>query len=118
MSILYPRTISIRRESTITPPAQQGQIGYGGAAPVSESIIASGLSASIQYERVGRENPSRLPTDTRRSTWLILIPLSDADFGLITENDIVLDDLGKRYQVYAADFQPLGYNLHAELLNV
>lgn len=118
MSTLYPRIISVRRKIITTPTTSQGQIGYQGADPFTEFVVAAGLPCSIQYERVGRESAARLPTDTRRSTWLILIPVYAAGIGLITEDDIILDDLGKRYQVYAADFQPLGYNLHSELLTV
>jgi hypothetical protein len=117
MSTLYPRTISVRRQSVT---AQFGTTAFGGDAPTQETIIASGVPASIQYERFGRGNEANLPTDSRRSAWLILIPLNavGVTLGTIIENDIIADDLGKRYQVYASDYQPLGYNLHAELLTV
>lgn len=120
VNVIYPRTVSIRRPKTEPGIGVQG---YGGVAPMNEIVIASGLIASIQYERVGLKNVANLPTDSRRSTWLIIIPVSASPSllgtpGLITENDIVVDDLGKRYQVYAADWQVLAYNIHAQLLTV
>ena len=116
MPNLYPRTISVRRQGTAP---QVGQVGFGGDAPVQETVIFTSLCASIQYSTIGRGNQANLPTDSRRSTWLIMLPAnSPATLGTITENDIIQDDVGKRYQVYAADYQVLGYNIRADLLNV
>lgn len=59
-----------------------------------------------------------LPTDAGKTDWAIFIPLSQAVRGLITEDDIVTDDLGKRYQVAAAWWDSLGYQLVCTLLQI
>ena len=119
MSILYPRTVSVRRQKA--SGAVGGKVGYGGDNPNTEAVIASGLSASIQYKRVGVANPTNLPADSRRPQWVIVIPqagnTTNISLGLIAENDVVQDEIGRRYQVYAADWQVTGYQLLVELLN-
>lgn len=113
-SLLYPRTISVRRQNPPSSPVGAQQ--YGGADPVEETVVLSGLPAQISYDRVGRGDPANLPTDPRRANVQILIPSSAATLGQIQVNDIIVDDLGLRYQVYYPDFQILGYILHTELL--
>lgn len=113
-SLLYPRTVSIRRQ--VPPATQGGQLAFGGSQPAAETVILSNISASISYDRVGRGDPAGLPTDPRRANVMIIIPLSDAGKGSIQVNDIIVDDLNTRYQVYYADWQIVGYTLHTELL--
>lgn len=116
-SLAYPRTVSIvRPNSSVTV----GATGFGGIDPNnnSETTTFTGLPANISYERVGRNSNANLPTDSRKSAWMITLPAGAVAVGAILENDIVVDETGKRYQIYSADWQILGYALHAELLIV
>jgi hypothetical protein len=113
MSTLYPRTISLRRPNAT---GAVGATGYGGVDPVNETVLMSGIPANISYERVGRGNPTNLPTTSRQSTWLIVLPSQYSTAGQILPGDMIVDDQGLRYKVYAPDWQVLGYNLHVELM--
>lgn len=113
VNLLYPRIISVRRQNSTV---QVGQGAFGGDTPVNETVVLTNIPANISYERVGRANQANLPTDARRSTWLIVLPAINSVLGSILEDDVVVDDLGKRYQLYASDWTILGYSLHGELL--
>lgn len=111
---MYDRTISIARPNASSGVAAQG---YSGTQPVGESVIMSGLPAEIQLtRRVGKPDPA-LAADTQSLPGFnILIPAAYATLGQITERDIVIDDLGKRYSVIGAYWNVLGYNLSTALL--
>lgn len=77
----------------------------------------SGLPASVQFSRRAGQPDPGLPADVvSASGFNIFIPLAWSVLGQIDENDIVTDDLGKRYQVVAAYWNILGYNLSCTLL--
>ncbi len=114
MSFLYPRTINVTR-----PAAQSGvgAIGYGALQASTETPVATGLPANIQLDRLGKRLDAHLPADTAgRSMWRVFIPLASAANGLIHANDVVIDDLGRRYQVSEPYWNSLGYNLLVERL--
>lgn len=116
MATLYPRTVTITR-----PGAQVGvgALGYGGASKASETAIASGLPASIQYKRDSIRSAENLPGDlSKRTVWRIFIPASALANGAVVERDIVTDDLGNRFQVAAPYWNILGYSLTVEKLEV
>lgn len=115
MSFIYPRIVSITRPN---PTTVVGAAPYSGEVRTDESPIAKGLSASIQQRRKNAASHGELPSDAPRTDWAIFIPKRAATLGLITERDIVTDDLGKRYQVSAAYWDSLGYQLLATLLIV
>jgi hypothetical protein len=116
MSFLYPRVVSIRRPATQT---SVGAVGYSGETKALETTIATNLPASIQHRSGRGTHRDELPADpSNKAAWYIFIPKQYASLGLITERDIVVDDLGKRYQVSAAYFSSLGYRLYGELLQV
>lgn len=111
---IYNRVIAIRRPQTNETPGDQG---YSGTQEANESVILSGLPASIQFAGAGGEPLGGTPSDaSKRGNYRIMIPASAASIGSITERDIVVDDLGKRYEVFATWPDSLGYNLHTELL--
>lgn len=110
MSFLYPRTVSIKRQTSVSGV---GALGYGGETLATESFVATGLRAAIQSS----SNAARselLPGSARGSSWYIFVR---AKLGSITERDVVVDDLGKRYQVTSAYYNSLGYKLTADLLD-
>ncbi|HEX7854448.1 MAG TPA: hypothetical protein VF503_12205 [Sphingobium sp.] len=113
MSFLYPRTIAVRR-----PAAQAGigAVGYGGHIAAEETPVANGVRASIQARREGTNNPVGLPGDGKTPTHYVYIPLRAAARGLINDLDIVVDDLGQRYQVLVNYWDSLGYRLSVQTL--
>lgn len=113
MSFLYPRTIAVSRPGTQPGVGAQG---YGGELPSTETPVASGLPASIQFYKERGHNEAQLPGDVGKTYDRILIPASAAALGLIRSRDIITDDLGLRYAVVKPYWNSLGYNLMVERL--
>jgi hypothetical protein len=114
MSFLYPRTITVTRPN---PETGFGAQPYSAVLPTDETQILSAVTASIQNRRKGMSGRGNdLPSDSGKTDWAIFIPFSQAALGSIAERDIVTDDLGKRYQVAAAWWDSLGYQLVCSLL--
>lgn len=115
MSFIYPRIVAIRRAQVSAAVGMQA--GYSGVTAATEDVIATGLPASIQWKRARGKPEGDTPSNApERAGWQIFIPKPAATLGLITERDIVVDDLGKRYTITAAYWNSLGYNITAELL--
>lgn len=108
MSFLYPRTIKVTR-----PAAQTGvgwQPGYAGEQPTNDPVIAQDIPASIQAKgRQGKDNPAHLPSDATVSMFTVFIPRAALARGTIKDRDVIIDDLGDRYQVLADGWDSLGY---------
>lgn len=116
MSFLYPRTISVRRPNTSNAVGDQG---YSAERAADEAVVLSGLPASIQLDRQGQRNPVGLPADAAyKPIWKVFIPLSAAVLGSIQSTDVIVDDLGQRYQCFAAYWDSLGYECRSILLEV
>lgn len=108
MSFLYPRTIAVHR------PAAQSAAGaqsYGGQTLGSETVVVTGIAASIQLKREGKDNPVGLPGDASVPTHQCFIPLGALANGTVRGRDIVIDDLARRYQVIDPYWDSLGYRL-------
>lgn len=119
MSFIYPRVVSIARPNK-TAETDVGDVGYNAerGAP-DETVIAADLPASIQLDRQGQRNGVGLPTDAAyKPIWKLLIPAHAAALGLIESNDVCVDDLGIRYQVFAPYLNSLGYNARMIVLEV
>lgn len=115
MSFMYPRTISLVRP---TQASAEGAVGYGGQTPDSEQPIAAGLSANIQLDRQGRRNRVDLPGDGNETQWNIFVPATELAKGMAKDRDVVIDDESVRYQVVAAYWNSLGYQLACIRLQV
>jgi hypothetical protein len=114
MSFLYPRVVAISRPNTNDTA---GDRGYSGVTKTNETLIVTGLPASIQLQSKGGRPDAQVPSDAySMSKFAIMIPFAAAALGLITERDIVTDDLGKRYQVVGTYWNSLGHNLSCTLL--
>lgn len=114
MSFLYPRTIAIKR-----PGAQpKNAVGDQGEAPDAlrslETPVADSIPCKIEFQKRQGSNPTGLPADSDGNEWQILIPKRALCLGTVKEGDIVIDDLGERYQVYANYWDSLGYALRAQ----
>jgi hypothetical protein len=114
VSFLYPRTVSVVRPSnTITP----GNAGYASVNGVQGTTILAGVSCSIQLDRQGQRNPVGLPTDAAfKPIWKVFIPRAAVSEGQIVVDDMVIDDLGVNYQVFAPYWNSLGYQLRCIVL--
>jgi len=111
MSFLFPQTITISRPAGQT---QVGAVGYGGEIPGTETVVLSGVPASIQAKKEIGLPLSELPAAAaRRTFWNVLFR---APLGTLKDRDIITDDQGVRYQVTAAYWTPLGYSALCERL--
>lgn len=117
-NFMFPRTLSLRRpNNNVTPSA--GQVGYGGAEPIQETVIATGLSAAIDFDRFGRQDPGNLPTDSKLPFYFVNIaPDPQLSDGTIKQNDVLQSDLGDRYQVVGVTFTVLAVTVYGMLLIV
>jgi hypothetical protein len=114
MSFLYPRTVSISRQQLATTGGVQP---YGGMDPTQEQAIYRNLSASIQLARERGKPEAGLPADANKTLWRVMMPLSaGVTAGSVLRGDIVTDDAGQRYMVWAPYVNSLGPNLLVERL--
>lgn len=114
-SFLYPRKIAIHR------PAGQpgsGRLPYGGQVAANETVVITDIPASIQERKEAGNNPTRLPSDTKVPTHWIFVPRGKLANGTVKTGDIVIDDLGIRYQVASPYWDSLGYRMSALTLEV
>ena len=114
--MIYPRTISIYRPASPTNGGgglQVGLVPYQGLQPSDETAIASGISASIQAEALGNtRSTGDIPSDGAGPVkWTIYVPKTALILGDVRDDDIVVDELGDRYQVSAAYWNILGYKI-------
>ena len=83
--------------------------------PANERVIVKNVRASIQNKQTRGSPDGGVPSDSyTRTGWSIFIRLQDRK--LITERDVIVDDVGKRYLVTAGYWNSFGYNCSAELL--
>jgi hypothetical protein len=121
-SFLYPRTIEIHRPGVVAAPGSANVAtlvaSYSGETIATETVLFTGIPASIQYKDRDLRPTSPLPADaTRPGGWNIYIPLSAGIAnGSVAENDIVVDEVGRRYQIEAAYNHPLGWKFHCRFL--
>jgi hypothetical protein len=112
---LYDRIVSIRRP---VKPAAVGALGYSGLLPANETVIFTGLPASIQFQPKRDRPLGGVPSDASSTAdWRIFLPVGiAAAAGQIVERDVVADDLGRRFQIYGAWPTSLGWMISAMLL--
>ena len=111
---LYDRVVAVHRAK---PPTTVGPIAYQGVLVTAETVRFTGIPASIQYQL--RRDPPRpnLPADAFSvPLWHIWLPAGFITPGQIAERDIVIDDLARRFQLFGAWPNALGYMLAGELL--
>jgi hypothetical protein len=118
---LYPRTIAVHRSKTnavnSSGTPQIGLVGYSGrdgttssSDPEGETVLFTGIPASIQARSQGRSGHYLLPSDTSSNPqWRIYVP-SLPQYS-IRDRDIIVDDEGYRYDVVQNYFTGLGYQL-------
>ena len=112
MDCIFDRIITVSRPVSQTGAGQQP---YGGNARASETVIISGIPASIEQRRTGQRNDPNLPLDGSRATWRIYIDEGVVpDSSAIQDRDFITDDLGRRFQVVAGNPDFMGWTIHVE----
>jgi hypothetical protein len=114
----YPRVVSVSRPKTVAGLTDAiGNVGYSGAEQGSgtegETVLFTGLPASIQLGAAGRTTKSgELPGDAvSRPIWNIFIPANAIARYSVRDRDVITDDEGYRYEVGANFWTGLGYQL-------
>lgn len=115
---IYIRTVSISRLKTVAGTTDAiGNVGYSGAEQgtgiAGETVLLTGLPASIQLGAAGRTNKgTELPGDAiSRPVWNVFIPATSINMYNIRDRDIITDDEGYRYEVGANYWTGLCYQL-------
>ncbi|OCJ12474.1 hypothetical protein A6U86_05480 [Rhizobium sp. AC27/96] len=110
MSFMYPRTIAVTRP---TGQTGVGNVGYSGVLKSTETPVVSGIPANIQAKTtMARTYAGSLPAAPPGPiVWRVFIPLRAVANGVILDRDIITDDLGERYQVEAAYWNSMGWNI-------
>ena len=102
-NLIYPRTITITRSA---------YTNTGGGLEPTDSIIATGIAASIQLKSVRPlvNNASTMPAGSASNpgmaTWIIIF---QGTMGLVKKDDKITDDLGVAYEVDGPWWDSLGY---------
>lgn len=85
---------------------------YGGESLSSADVLATGFPASILQGTKGEKNAVNLPGDVRSPWWSVLLPnLPGAVY--LRADDIMTDDLGRRYKISSAEQTDLGWRMSA-----
>ncbi len=107
--------VDCNRVVTAFRPQQQtgvGAVGYGGNTAQNETVLASGFPASILQGTKGERGDTKLPGDVRNPWWTILLPNIPGGVVMRTD-DVLTDDLGRRYTISSAEQTDLGWRLTA-----
>lgn len=100
------RSVSLARQASLSGV---GAVGYSGVIAPTMILGVGGLwPASILMEGGAGAGPG-LPGDATEAGWKILLPVSIPL--TIEASDILTDDLGRRFEVLAAELTDLGWRL-------
>lgn len=114
MQPLLPiQAVECNRVVTVYRPQQQagvGAVGYGGNTQINQTAIITAFPASILINSKADKGPVNLPGDTRSAWWNLLLPPIPSTV-VIEDADIVIDDLGNRYTVSAAELTDMGWRI-------
>jgi hypothetical protein len=105
--------VQCNRVVSIFRPQGQSGVGlgaYGGNTDTTETLLVAGRPCSILQGTKGEKADSNLPGDTRSPWWQILMPYAGVD---LTFDDVIVDDLGRRYIVSSPERTDLGWRLTA-----
>lgn len=103
------RTISIFR------PQKQlgiGALGYGGNTQYNQEPTLVNFPASVLQGTKGEVGPAKLPGDTRLPWFYVLMPAIPGG-ELVLNNDLIVDDLGRRYITSSTELTDLGWRITA-----
>lgn len=107
--------ISCNRIVNVLRPQQQsgvGAVGYGGDTVATETPLVTQFPASILQATKSDRNLVNLPGDVRNPAWAVLLPALPGSVDLRSE-DIITDDLARRYVISGAELTDLGWRISA-----
>lgn len=87
----------LRPDQNIGPGVQ----AYAGYTPPGSHILVDEMPASSLLDRTGEKAITKLPTDTRQSSWIVLMPKIDNT--AIKTGDIIIDNVGRNYIITLAE---------------
>jgi len=110
---IYKDTVTVSR---LPSALIGGVVDNYAAARQADYVNVPGLidiPASVQAQRGGGVNPPRLPTDTKRSDWFILLLIRNAAAGTVKRGDRITDQLGRIFTAQVDYAGSLGYRIQA-----
>lgn len=111
---MRPRLVTISRE----PQIAAGNVGYRAMLQSQEVVVFTDIPASIQYVMRGPDPVAKVPSDrVGRGLWRAFLEGESIPTGSIHRDDIMTDDLGRRWKVNEPSWGSLNIvQLEAELL--
>ena len=106
--------------SFYTPQQQTatGENPYGGNTLATETLYLQNWPVSILQGLTpigGAPSKVGLPGDTTEPRWNILLPVLPDSFDIqVIQRDIVIDSLGRRFAIEAAEISEFGYRIKAQ----
>jgi hypothetical protein len=114
-SLLPILAVECNRVVTIYRPKRQTNVGlggYGGTTDTNMLTFVKGRPCSILQGTKGEKSEAALPGDTRSPWVIILLPAAG---GTIRPDDVMIDDLGRRYVVSSPELTDLGWRITAQM---
>ncbi len=106
--------VECNRIVNVYRPQQQpgfGAQGYGGNTVAGQTQTVAQFPASILQGTKGEKSITALPGDVRMPWWAVLMPIIPG--ATIETDDIITDDLSRRYVVSSAELTDLGWRITA-----
>ena len=113
-AILPILAVECNRILNVYRPQQETGIGaqpYGGDLAGNETALMIQWPASVLQGTKGEKSESALPGDVRMAWWQILMPYYAGVN--IRSDDIITDDLNRRYVLSSVELTDLGYRITA-----
>lgn len=107
--------ISCNRTVSAFRPQQQsgvGAQGYGGNTVATETPLILGYPASVLVGPRADKSMVGLPGDAKTPYWTILLPVLPGAV-VLKGNDVITDDLDRRYVISSAELTDLGWRINA-----
>lgn len=98
--------------SRVTQPTGKGAVGYGANLKSTEVPLMTGWPASQLIGTKWERNPIAIPGDERLPYWVILLPHFEGVDDIKT-SDIIVDNIGRRLVVSAAELTSFGWRINA-----
>lgn len=110
---LPPMAVDCNRTISAYRPQQQtgvGALGYGGTDGATETLLLDTWPCSIlQASKRQERSEVRLPGDVAFTVWQILLPYWSK--AVLRSDDILADDMNRRFIVVGAELTDLGWRL-------
>ena len=100
------RTINVIRPQQISGV---GAVGYGGDTDANETVLMTAWPASVLLGGRGEKSEVSLPGDGRNGGFIVLLPYYPSV--TIRSDDLITDDLNRRFVIQTAELTDLGWRL-------